>query len=232
MIIQQPTITASISGDNIKSNPLGSYIGFSATSSNPTASNEVVLGINVTGSGNNSITLGNPSTLRTRILNSIETTVDGTYIGYSTSASNSTASNEVVLGIGITGSGNNTVTLGNTNTIHTEIYGSIYKHQNLIGDNTVTHNLEKFYVYTLSGSFTASLPPSPISGDSIKLSNLSTTQTGSDRGEITASAARILIGRNGKNIMGYARDMELDYFSPSFELIYSEPTDGWVIISS
>ena len=117
MIIQQPTLTSFVSGKTIKTNISGSYIGFNATSSNPSASNEVVLGI------------------------------------------------------GVTGSGNNTVTLGNTNTIHTEIYGSIYKHQNLIGNNTVTHNLEKFYVYTLSGSFTASLPPSPNIDDSIKLSN-------------------------------------------------------------
>tara|TARA_R110002153_G_C13225877_1_gene489309 strand:- start:165 stop:701 length:537 start_codon:yes stop_codon:yes gene_type:complete len=178
MIIQQPTITASISGDNIKSNPQGTYIGFNASSSISATTNEVVLGINVTGSGNN------------------------------------------------------TVTLGNEDTTLTKIFGSIYKHQKLIGNKFTTHNLEKFYVYTMSGSFTASLPPSPISGDSIKLSNLSTTQTGSDRGEITSSAARILISRNGNNIMGYSEDMQLDYFSPSFELIYTEPTDGWVIISS
>ena len=178
MIIQQPTLTSFVSGKTIKTNVSGSYIGFNATSSNPSASNEVVLGI------------------------------------------------------GITGSGNNTVTLGNTNTIHTEIYGSIYKHQNLIGDNTVTHNLEKFYVYTLSGSFTASLPPSPNIGDSIKLSNFSTSNTGSSRGSVSPTNTKVIVGRNGNNIMGVAQDMGLNTYAPAFEIIYTEPTKGWVIIAS
>jgi len=177
MIIQQPTITASISGDNIKSNPQGTYIGFNASSS-------------------------------------ISATV-----------------NEVVLGINVTGSGDNTVTIGNTDTIHTEIFGSIYKHQNLIGDNTITHNLEKFYIYTLSGSFTASLPPSPNVGDSIKLSNFSTNNTGSDRQSVPPSE-KIIIGRNGENIMGLPQDMGLDAYAPAFEMIYTSTPKGWVIISS
>ena len=57
MIIQQPTITASISGDNIKTNPNGAYIGFAATSSHPTASNELVFGLGTIGLGNNTINI-------------------------------------------------------------------------------------------------------------------------------------------------------------------------------
>ena len=44
MIIQEPIITSSIDGDNIKTNVRGAYIGYEATSSNPTASNELVFG--------------------------------------------------------------------------------------------------------------------------------------------------------------------------------------------
>ncbi|MDB0041607.1 hypothetical protein N9F16_00805 [bacterium] len=178
MIIQQPTITASISGDNIKTNPNGAYIGFAATSSHPTASNELVFGL------------------------------------------------------GTIGLGNNTATIGNNSTDRVYLKGSIYGHQNLIGDNTITHNLEKFYVYTLSGSFTASLPTSPNEGDSIKISNFSTSETGSDRGAVDPVESKILIGRNGENIMGLPQDMGLNQYAPSFELIYTESTKGWIIISS
>jgi len=179
MIIQQPIITASISGDNIKSNTSGSYIGFEASSSHPTASNELVFGL------------------------------------------------------GLTGSGNNTVTIGNTGSISTHLYGALYRHKNLIGDKLITHRLEKYHLYTISGSFTASLPLSPNIGDSIKISNFSTNETGSLRlKNITPSELQIKIERNGENIMGLSQDMNLDQFTPSFELIYTDNTKGWVIISS
>ena len=192
MIIQQPTITASISGDNIKTNPNGAYIGFAATSSHPTASNELVFGLGTIGLGNNTINISD------------KITVDST----------------------------SNITIGNNSTDRVYLKGSIYGHQNLIGDNTITHNLEKFYVYTLSGSFTASLPTSPNEGDSIKISNFSTSETGSDRGEVDPVESKILIGRNGENIMGLPQDMGLNTYVPSFELIYTEPTKGWIIIAS
>ncbi|MGY8868146.1 MAG: hypothetical protein ACKVJK_21270 [Methylophagaceae bacterium] len=192
MIIQQPTITASISGDNIKTNPNGAYIGFAATSSHPTASNELVFGLGTIGLGNNTINISD------------KITVDST----------------------------SNITIGNNSTDRVYLKGSIYGHQNLIGDNTITHNLEKFYVYTLSGSFTASLPTSPNEGDSIKISNFSTSETGSDRGEVDPVESKILIGRNGENIMGLPQDMGLNQYAPSFELIYTESTKGWIIISS
>lgn len=77
----------------------------------------------------------------------------------------------------------------------------------------VGHN----YLYVLTASLTLTLPPSPSAGDSIKISNRSGTTT-------------CVLGRNGNNIMGSASDLTLDSAAASFELIYSDATNGWVII--
>jgi hypothetical protein len=73
------------------------------------------------------------------------------------------------------------------------------------------------YVYVFTASLTLTLPASPSSGDSIKISNRSGTTT-------------CVLGANGNNIMGSASDLTLDTASASFELIYSDTTNGWVII--
>jgi hypothetical protein len=77
----------------------------------------------------------------------------------------------------------------------------------------VGHN----YLYVLTASLTLTLPSSPSAGDSIKISNRSGTTT-------------CVLGRNGNNIMGSASDLTLDSATASFELIYSDATNGWVII--
>ena len=172
MIIQQPIITASISGDSVKTNISASYIGFNAT------------------------------------------------------ASAGSVYNELVFGLDVTGSGTNTVTIGNTASIQTKLFGSIYQHQHINSDTV----LEKYTMYTLSGSFTASLPPSPNAGDSIKIADFSLPVTGSERfGQLTSSQT-ILIGRNGENIMGHAEDMTLDYIWPTFEIMYTDSIRGWIVI--
>jgi len=178
MIIQEPIITSSIDGDNIKANNTRAYIGYQSTSSNATASNELVFGINT--------------------------------VGY----------------------GNNTATIGNTNTIRTKLHGAIYEHENLTGSSANTYNLQKFYVYTLSGSFTASLPASPNIGDSIKISNQSTSGSTTPSDKITDIATTIQLNRNGSNIMGTSQDMKLDNGIAAFELIYTNPDRGWVVIGS
>ena len=72
-------------------------------------------------------------------------------------------------------------------------------------------------VYVLTANLTLTLPASPSSGDSIKISNRS-------------GVATCVLARNGSNIMGSASDLTLDTASASFELIYSDATNGWVII--
>ena len=175
MIIQEPIITSSIGGDNIKTNVSGAYIGYEATSSNPTASNELVFGL------------------------------------------------------GTVGYGNNTATIGNSNTIRTKLYGSIYEHVEVSSSFTAS----KFNVYTITGSgWTMHMPSTPTSGDSIKISNFQVNATGSDRFKEVTSGNRVTIGRSGENIMGLAQDMDIDYVSPTFELIYTNPNRGWVVIGS
>jgi hypothetical protein len=85
----------------------------------------------------------------------------------------------------------------------------------VISTNTTAagHN----YLYVFTASLTLTLPASPEVGDSIKISNRSGTTT-------------CVLGRNGNNIMGSASDLTLDTASASFELIYSDATNGWVII--
>ena len=72
-------------------------------------------------------------------------------------------------------------------------------------------------VYVFTANLTLTLPASPSSGDSIKISNRS-------------GVATCVLARNGSNIMGAASDLTLDTASASFELIYSDATNGWVII--
>jgi hypothetical protein len=85
----------------------------------------------------------------------------------------------------------------------------------VISTNTTAagHN----YLYVFTASLTLTLPALPEVGDSIKISNRSGTTT-------------CVLGRNGNNIMGSASDLTLDTASASFELIYSDATNGWVII--
>ena len=72
-------------------------------------------------------------------------------------------------------------------------------------------------LYVLKADLTLTLPSSPDAGDSIKISNLS-------------GVATCIIARNGNNIMATAADLTLDNAVASFELVYTDATNGWVII--
>ena len=72
-------------------------------------------------------------------------------------------------------------------------------------------------IYVLTADLTLTLPASPAAGDLIKISNLS-------------GVATCVVARNGNNIMATAADLTLDNAVASFELIYTDATNGWVII--
>ena len=72
-------------------------------------------------------------------------------------------------------------------------------------------------LYVLTANLNLTLPASPAMGDSIKISNRSNVAT-----------CQLL--RNGNNILGAAADLTLDTPSASFELVYTDSTNGWVII--
>ena len=78
-------------------------------------------------------------------------------------------------------------------------------------------NALKNTVYVLTADLTLTLPPSPVAGDSIKISNQS-------------AVATCIIARNGSNIMGLAEDLTLDNASLNFELVFTNTAKGWVII--
>lgn len=78
-------------------------------------------------------------------------------------------------------------------------------------------NASKNTLYVLKANLTLTLPGSPAAGDSIKISNLS-------------GVATCVLARNGSNIMATAADLTLNNAAASFELIYTDATNGWVII--
>jgi len=78
-------------------------------------------------------------------------------------------------------------------------------------------NASKNTLYVLKADLTLTLPGSPAAGDSIKISNLS-------------GVATCIVARNGNNIMATAADLTLDNAVASFELVYTDTTNGWVII--
>ena len=78
-------------------------------------------------------------------------------------------------------------------------------------------NASKNTLYVLKANLTLTLPASPAAGDSIKISNLS-------------GVATCIVARNGNNIMATAADLTLDNAVASFELVYTDATNGWVII--
>jgi len=82
-------------------------------------------------------------------------------------------------------------------------------------NNNTTASAGSVYVFIANLNLT--LPANPASGDSIKISNRSNVAT-----------CQLL--RNGNRILGAASDLTLDTVGASFELIYSDATNGWVII--
>ncbi len=98
----------------------------------------------------------------------------------------------------------------------TKVKSGLIENQSISIVSTST-NAVKNTTYVLTADLTLTLPASPVSGDSIKISNLSGVQT-------------CVLGSNGNNIMATSGDLTLDDASKSFELIYTDATNGWVII--
>jgi hypothetical protein len=80
---------------------------------------------------------------------------------------------------------------------------------------------QKNYLYVLQGSsaIELTLPSSPSSGDSIKVSNLTTVTT-------------CTINPGSEKIMSIPQIMTLDNNKAAFELIYVGPAYGWVIVGA
>ena len=87
---------------------------------------------------------------------------------------------------------------------------------------TNSQNAESRVVYVFSDTVTLrtlTLPSSPITGSSVKVSNRSGLTTN-------------IIARNSQNIMGTASDLTLDTTAAAFEMVFVGGTQGWVIIGA
>ena len=89
------------------------------------------------------------------------------------------------------------------------------KHNVSVISTNATAVANTLYVFTANLNLT--LPASPAMGDSIKISNRS-------------GVATCQLLRNGNNILGAAADLTLDTASASFELVYTDTANGWIII--
>lgn len=91
----------------------------------------------------------------------------------------------------------------------------VSKHNVSVISANATAVANTLYVFTANLNLT--LPASPAMGDSIKISNRS-------------GVATCQLLRNGNNILGAAADLTLNTASASFELVYTDTANGWVII--
>ena len=69
------------------------------------------------------------------------------------------------------------------------------------------------------GAFTLTLPPAPAQGDRVKIMDY----------KRNFDAAALTIARNGKPIMGDAADMTVNTEGASFELLFWDDTNGWLV---
>jgi hypothetical protein len=90
-------------------------VGYQAGKTNLTGKHSTYIGYTTLGSGSNHVVIGSNA-----YNSGGDLTQEGVYIGYSAGGS---GSNEIVIGAHATGRGNNTITIGNSNTIDTYFYG-------------------------------------------------------------------------------------------------------------
>lgn len=86
--------------------------------------------------------------------------------------------------------------------------------------NTDANKTTSYLCDTTAGAFTLTLPLSPVLGDKV---------TVIDALEMF-KVNNLTIARSGENIMGLAEDMIANVKGVSFDLVYKNPTRGWVII--
>lgn len=115
--------------------------------------------------------------------------------------------------------------------LQTDDANDVTKVNNRTGDVVLDINDTKYAVFVINSSTTAvagalyvftanlvlTLPASPNIGDSVKISNLSQSDTCS-------------LDRNGQSILGAASNLTLDNRYSSFEVVFTGSLKGWVII--
>ena len=77
-----------------------------------------------------------------------------------------------------------------------------------------------YFVSTSGGAVTATLPASPSAGDEVRFIDLSAT----------FDSNNLTVGRNSEKIMGDAADLTVATERAGFGLVYSDSTNGWLLI--
>jgi len=72
-------------------------------------------------------------------------------------------------------------------------------------------------LYVFTDTLTLTLPAGPAVGDSVFVSNRS-------------NQTDCLINRNSSNIMGASEDLQVNVLNVSFELVYVNPSQGWILL--
>ncbi|RKX63743.1 MAG: hypothetical protein DRP42_07265 [Tenericutes bacterium] len=70
-----------------------------------------------------------------------------------------------------------------------------------------------------TAAYTITLPISPEVGDEVSF-----LDAGGNCGSV-----KVIVGRNGSNIMGLASDLDIDQDDASFKLVYYSASRGWVV---
>ena len=82
-------------------------------------------------------------------------------------------------------------------------------------------NKQQCFANTSGGSFTVTLPGSPVKGDSVRIFD----------SHKTFDSNSLTIGRNGNPIMGDASDLTITTEGAAFELVFFDGSQGWRIIT-
>ena len=82
-------------------------------------------------------------------------------------------------------------------------------------------NKQQCFANTSGGSFTVTLPGSPVKGDSVRIFD----------SHKTFDSNSLTIARNGNPIMGDAADLTVSTEGAAFELVFYDGTQGWRIIT-
>jgi hypothetical protein len=87
--------------------------------------------------------------------------------------------------------------------------------------NTTLTNRQQCFANTSGGSFTVTLPGSPVQGDSVRIFDANST----------FDSNALTVGRNGNPIMGDTSDLTINTEGAAFELVFYDGTQGWRIIT-
>ena len=90
-----------------------------------------------------------------------------------------------------------------------------------VTSNTTVTSWSTVMVDTLGGTFTVTLPASPVQGDRIRFIDY----------KKNCDTAALTIGRNGKPIMGDGADMTVNTEGAAFELMFWDNTSGWCLMN-